>query len=252
MYRSISKVFLKSLLLVNASAHNNDFSINFRSHHLKTHLGKTKKASQSAECPSCKKLTPKANFGRHLKLCLIQQEELKHGALVVSVPVMVSQPYQTCDTEAPTVEQHQENEVVGHQDVQTGVKSVGTRVEHVPLPTTSHVTGLSKNPTVTVPIAPADLPASQRAIPATLSVGLGPAPNVAHEVIVNKDIAAPYEVSFPGAVPDNREVHEAPNIYHATYNTYSAKKIITSDHTVSNEAAVGLQNSAEFVKNLSR
>merc|ERR1719234_1042051 len=233
------------------------------------------------------------------------------GAPVVSAPSVVSQSTQTYAAGAPSVQQHTEYGVVGHQVVQTGVQSVVAGhqyavagVEHVPQPATSYVAGPAKNSAVTVPIAPPALPvvAPQAAIPAAPR-NLGPAPAdtvtqqkilapvrshvritpqatnivpqvnvqkynvdvpvhvptpVAREVVVNKHVAAPYEVAVPRVVPvaapykvhPVQEIVETPHIHHATYTTHSAQKVVTPVHTpvhaVSQEV-VGVQKSVEHV-----
>merc|ERR1711935_718679 len=173
------------------------------------------------------------------------------GAPVVSAPAVVGQTHQTYAAGAPTVQQHTEYGVVGHQVVQTGVKSVVAGhqfavagVEHLPQPATSYVAGVVKNSAVTVPIAPPVFPiapAPLAAIPAAPR-NLGPAPAdtvtqqkilapvrshvritpqatniipqinvqkynvdvpvhvptpIAREIIVNKHVAAPYNVASP-------------------------------------------------------
>merc|ERR1719281_2044261 len=167
------------------------------------------------------------------------------GAPVASAPAVVGQTHQTYAAGAPTVQQHTEYGIVGHQVVQTGVQSVVAGheyavagVEHVPQPATSYVAGPAKNSQVTVPIAPPAIPPAPR--------NLGPAPadtvtqqkilapvrshvritpqatNIVHqlnvqkynvdvpvhvptpvarEIVVNKHVAAPYEVAVPRAVP---------------------------------------------------
>merc|ERR1712123_61334 len=207
------------------------------------------------------------------------------GAPVVSAPAVVGQTHQTYAAGAPTVQQHTEYGVVGHQVVQTGVKSVVAGhqfavavVEHLPQPATSYVAGVVKNSAVTVPIAPPVFPiapAPLAAIPPAPR-NLGPAPadtvtqqrilapvrshvritpqatNIIPEIIVNKHVAAPYNVAVPRAVPvaapykvhPVQEIVETPHIHHATYTTHSAQKVVTPVHTpvhaVSHEA-VGVQ-----------
>merc|ERR1712115_647548 len=63
------------------------------------------------------------------------------GAPVVSAPAVVGQTHQTYAAGAPTVQQHTEYGIVGHQVVQTGTQSVVAGhqyavagVEHVPQP----------------------------------------------------------------------------------------------------------------------
>merc|ERR1711935_302026 len=234
------------------------------------------------------------------------------GAPVVSAPAVVGQTHQTYAAGAPTVQQHTEYGVVGHQVVQTGVKSVVAGhqfavagVEHLPQPATSYVAGVVKNSAVTVPIAPPVFPiapAPLAAIPPAPR-NLGPAPAdpvtqqrilapvrshvritpqatniipqinvqkynvdvpvhvptpVAREIIVNKHVAAPYNVAVPRAVPvaapykvhPVQEIVETPHIHHATYTTHSAQKVVTPVHTpvhaVSHEA-VGVQRSVAHV-----
>merc|ERR1712106_985076 len=234
------------------------------------------------------------------------------GAPVVSAPAVVGQTHQTYAAGAPTVQQHTEYGVVGHQVVQTGVKSVVAGhqfavagVGHLPQPATSYVAGVVKNSAVTVPIAPPVFPIAPAPLAATPPAprNLGPAPAdtvtqqrilapvrshvritpqatniipqinvqkynvdvpvhvptpVAREIIVNKHIAAPYNVAVPRAVPvaapykvhPVQEIVETPHIHHATYTTHSAQKVVTPVHTpvhaVSHEP-VGVQRSVEHV-----
>merc|ERR1712123_430111 len=213
---------------------------------------------------------------------------------------------------SPTVQQHTEYGVVGHQVVQTGVKSVVAGhqfavagVEHLPQPATSYVAGVVKNSAVTVPIAPPVFPIAPAPLaaipPAPRNLGPAPADTVtqqkilapvrshvritpqatniipqinvqkynvdvpvhvptpiAREIIVNKHVAAPYNVAVPRAVPvaapykvhPVQEIVETPHIHHATYTTHSAQKVVTPVHTpvhaVSHEA-VGVQRSVEHV-----
>merc|ERR1711935_1226487 len=208
------------------------------------------------------------------------------GAPVVSAPAVVGQTHQTYAAGAPTVQQHTEYGVVGHQVVQTGVKSVVAGHEHLPQPATSYVAGVVKNSAVTVPIAPPVFPiapAPLAAIPPAPR-NLGPAPAdtvtqqrilapvrshvritpqatniipqinvqkynvdvpvhvptpVVREIIVNKHVAAPYNVAVTRAVPvaapykvhPVQEIVETPHIHHATYTTHSAQKVVTPVHT---------------------
>merc|ERR1719281_63057 len=215
------------------------------------------------------------------------------GAPVVSAPAVVGQTHQTYAAGAPTVQQHTEYGIVGHQVVQTGVQSVVAGheyavagVEHVPQPATSYVAGPAKNSQVTVPIAPPAIPAPPAPLAAIPPAprNLGPAPAdtvtqqkilapvrshvritpqatnivpqlnvqkynvdvpvhvptpVAREIVVNKHVAAPYEVAVPRAVPvaapykvhPVQEIVETPHIHHATYTTHSAQEVVTPIHT---------------------
>merc|ERR1712106_617384 len=81
---------------------------------------------------------------------------------------------------------------------------------------------------------------------------------VAREIIVNKHVAAPYNVAAPRAVPvaapykvhPVQEIVETPHIHHATYTTHSAQKVVTPVHTpvhAASHEAVGVQRSVEHV-----
>merc|ERR1719348_2259943 len=98
---------------------------------------------------------------------------------------------------APTVQQHTEYGIVGHQVVQTGVQSVVAGheyavagVEHVPQPATSYVAGPAKNSQVTVPIAPPAIPAPPAPLAAIVPAprNLGPAPA---DTVTQQKILAP-------------------------------------------------------------
>merc|ERR1719147_440929 len=117
------------------------------------------------------------------------------GTPVASAPQVVGQTHQTYAAGAPTVEQHTEYGVVGHQVVQTGVQSVVAGheyavagVEHVPQPATSYVAGPAKNSQVTVPIAPPAIPAPPAPLaaipPAPRNLGPAPADTVTQQKIL--------------------------------------------------------------------
>merc|ERR1712176_612390 len=63
---------------------------------------------------------------------------------------------------------------------------------------------------------------------------------VAREIVVNKHVAAPYEVAVPRAVPvaapykvhPVQEIVETPHIHHATYTTHSAQEAVGVQRTV--------------------
>merc|ERR1719281_2130614 len=117
------------------------------------------------------------------------------GAPVASAPQVVGQTHQTYAAGAPTVQQHTEYGIVGHQVVQTGVQSVVAGheyavagVEHVPQPASSYVAGPAKNSQVTVPIAPPAIPAPPAPLaaipPAPRNLGPAPADTVTQQKIL--------------------------------------------------------------------
>merc|ERR1719414_1203830 len=112
-----------------------------------------------------------------------------------ALPAVVGQTHQTYAAGAPTVQQHTEYGIVGHQVVQTGVQSVVAGheyavagVEHVPQPATSYVAGPAKNSQVTVPIAPPAIPAPPAPLaaipPAPRNLGPAPADTVSQQKIL--------------------------------------------------------------------
>merc|ERR1711910_37286 len=180
------------------------------------------------------------------------------GAPVAHAPAVVGQTHHSYAAGPPTVENHVEYGVVGHQTVQTGVQQVVAGhayavagQETIPQPATSYVAGAPQNIVETVPIAPPAIPAPPApyaAIPPA-PVPAGPAPA---DTVVQTKIAAPvrthtritpqvtnivpqinvqkYNVDVPIAVPRPapykvhpvQEIVETPHIHHATYETHSS------------------------------
>merc|ERR1719281_964126 len=189
------------------------------------------------------------------------------GAPVASAPAVVGQTHQTYAVGAPTVQQHTEYGIVGHQVVQTGVQSVVAGheyavagVEHVPQPATSYVAGPAKNSQVTVPIAPPAIPAPPAPLaaipPAPRNLGPAPADTVTQQKILapvrshvritpqatnivpqlnvqkyNVDVPRAVPVAAPYKVHPVQEIVETPHIHHATYTTHSAQEVVTPIHT---------------------
>merc|ERR1712115_190661 len=106
------------------------------------------------------------------------------GAPVVSAPAVVGQTHQTYAAGAPTVQQHTEYGIVGHQVVQTGTQSVVAGHQHA----SSYVAGPAKNSQVTVPIAPPAIPAPPAPLaaipPAPRNLGPAPADTVTQQRIL--------------------------------------------------------------------
>merc|ERR1719495_1916743 len=119
------------------------------------------------------------------------------GAPVAHAPAVVGQTHHSYAAGPPTVENHVEYGVVGHQTVQTGVQQVVAGhayavagQETIPQPATSYVAGAPQNIVETVPIAPPAIPAPPApyaAIPPA-PVPAGPAPA---DTVVQTKIAAP-------------------------------------------------------------
>merc|ERR1712183_147920 len=119
------------------------------------------------------------------------------GAPVASAPAVVGQTHHSYAAGAPTVENHVEYGVVGHQTVQTGVQQVVAGhayavagQESIPQPAVSYAAGAPQNLVETVPIAPPVIPAPPApyaAIPPA-PVPAGPAPA---DTVVQTKIAAP-------------------------------------------------------------
>merc|ERR1711910_219034 len=119
------------------------------------------------------------------------------GAPVAHAPAVVGQTHHSYAAGPPTVENHVEYGVVGHQTVQTGVQQVVAGhayavagQETIPQPATSYVAMGPQNIVETVPIAPPAIPAPPApyaAIPPA-PVPAGPAPA---DTVVQTKIAAP-------------------------------------------------------------
>merc|ERR1712212_674126 len=111
------------------------------------------------------------------------------GAPVAHAPAVVGQTHHSYAAGPPTVENHVEYGVVGHQTVQTGVQQVVAGhayavagQETIPQPATSYVAGAPQNIVETVPIAPPAIPAP----PAPYAAGPAPA-----DAVVQTKIPAP-------------------------------------------------------------
>jgi len=119
------------------------------------------------------------------------------GAPVAHAPAVVGQTHHSYAAGPPTVENHVEYGVVGHQTVQTGVQQVVAGhayavagQESIPQPAVSYAAGAPQNLVETVPIAPPVIPAPPApyaAIPPA-PVPAGPAPA---DTVVQTKIAAP-------------------------------------------------------------
>merc|ERR1719309_1900357 len=114
------------------------------------------------------------------------------GAPVAHAPAVVGQTHHSYAAGPPTVENHVEYGVVGHQTVQTGVQQVVAGhayavagQETIPQPATSYVAGAPQNIVETVPIAPPAIPAPPAPYAA---IPPGPAPA---DTVVQTKIAAP-------------------------------------------------------------
>merc|ERR1719219_3154042 len=119
------------------------------------------------------------------------------GAPVAHAPAIVRQTHHSYAAGPPTVENHVEYGVVGHQTVQTGVQQVVAGhayavagQETIPQPAVSYAAGAPQNIVETVPIAPPVIPAPPAPLAAIppAPVPAGPAPA---DTVVQTKIAAP-------------------------------------------------------------
>merc|ERR1711887_533817 len=119
------------------------------------------------------------------------------GAPVAHAPAVVGQTHHAYAAGPPTVENHVEYGVVGHQTVQTGVQQVVAGhtyavagQETIPQPAVSYAAGAPQNLVETVPIAPPVIPAPPAPLAAIPPAPIPASPAPADTVVQTK-IAAP-------------------------------------------------------------
>merc|ERR1712055_33180 len=112
------------------------------------------------------------------------------GAPVAHAPAVVGQTHHSYAAGPPTVENHVEYGVVGHQTVQTGVQQVVAGHayavaghESIPQPAVSYAAGAPQNLVQTVPIAPPAIPVAPLP-PAPIPAGPAPADTVVQQRIL--------------------------------------------------------------------
>merc|ERR1711970_531898 len=142
-------------------------------------------------------------------------------AAIAAAPAAVGQTHHSYAAGPPTVENHVEYGVVGHQTVQTGVQQVVAGhayavagQESIPQPAVSYAAGAPQNLVETVPIAPPAIPAPPApyaAIPPA-PVPAGPAPA---DTVVQTKIAAPVR-THPRITPQVTNI--VPQINVQNYN----------------------------------
>jgi len=117
------------------------------------------------------------------------------GAPVAHAPAVVGQTHHSYAAGPPTVENHVEYGVVGHQTVQTGVQQVVAGhayavagQESIPQPAVSYAAGAPQNLVQTVPIAPPAIPVAPLPLaaipPAPIPAGPAPADTVVQQRIL--------------------------------------------------------------------
>merc|ERR1719153_936096 len=117
------------------------------------------------------------------------------GAPVAHAPAVVGQTHHAYAAGPPTVENHVEYGVVGHQTVQTGVQQVVAGHayavaghESIPQPAVSYAAGAPQNLVQTVPVAPPAIPVAPLPLaaipPAPIPAGPAPADTVVQQRIL--------------------------------------------------------------------